>query len=112
MVDAFYILLHKAEPNRNYNIGSNEGIRILDLARLLVRLIRNVKPGEEDQFIEYVNGRVVEDWRYKINSDSIKALGWQQKVDFEEGLSKTINWYKENLDFWPDHDFALDIFPN
>ena len=39
------------------------------------------------------------DYRYAIDSTKIKnELGWKPKMNFNEGIRQTINWYLENLD--------------
>jgi dTDP-glucose 4,6-dehydratase len=30
----------------------------------------------------------------------MKKLGWKPEIDFEEGLKKTIEWYKNNEEWW------------
>ena len=44
--------------------------------------------------ITFVTDRLGHDFRYAIDSAKIEnELGWKRKVDFEEGLRKTIEWY-------------------
>jgi dTDP-glucose 4,6-dehydratase len=51
--------------------------------------------------IEYVKDRPGHDLRYAIDFSKIKnELGWEPKVSFEEGLRKTVDWYKENQKWW------------
>ena len=53
--------------------------------------------GESEKLIIYVKDRPGHDLRYAIDSTKInKELGWSPSVTFEEGLSKTIDWYLEN----------------
>ena len=37
--------------------------------------------------------------RYKIDFDNLTELGWKQEVNFDEGLDKTIEWYRKNTKF-------------
>lgn len=68
--------------------------------------------GKEDDCIEYVEERVINDKRYKIDSSNLMSLGWKPKVDFDEGLKLTIEWYKSNVGYWPDAEFALKPHPD
>ncbi|HNU96409.1 MAG TPA: GDP-mannose 4,6-dehydratase, partial [Candidatus Magasanikbacteria bacterium] len=54
-----------------------------------------------DDMVEYVVDRPGHDRRYAINFSKIKnELGWTPKTSFEEGMKKTVAWYKENEDWW------------
>ena len=43
---------------------------------------------------EYVEDRAFNDSRYCIDSGKLVNLGWSKKISFEEGLNKTIEWYR------------------
>lgn len=64
------------------------------------------------EFIEFVPDRLFNDFRYSINFDKLKNLGWSSKITFEQGLKLTIDWYK-NLDstHWKNVDSALVAHP-
>lgn len=54
-----------------------------------------------DDKIEYVKDRSGHDRRYAIDFSKIKnELGWKPKITFEEGLKSTVEWYKENENWW------------
>ena len=56
--------------------------------------------GESEKLITYVKDRPGHDLRYAIDASKInKELGWAPSVTFEEGLSKTIDWYLENTEW-------------
>lgn len=53
------------------------------------------------KLIQYVPARLGHDLRYKINADKIyEQLHWKPKVDFLEGLKKTIRCYQDNKHWW------------
>ena len=92
---AFEKILFNGELNEIYNIGTENEYSVLDILRLLVKNIKN-----EDNYLDYgifVKDRDFNDFRYSVNSDKLINLGWSRKIDFEEGLNKTINWYKNKL---------------
>ena len=56
--------------------------------------------GTSEKLITFVNDRPGHDLRYAIDASKInKELGWKPTVTFEEGLSKTIDWYLNNEDW-------------
>ena len=59
-----------------------------------------MKQHSSQKWITYVKDRPGHDFRYAIDSNKInRELGWRPTVTFQEGLSKTIDWYFEN-DSW------------
>ena len=53
--------------------------------------------GTSEKLITYVKDRPGHDKRYAIDAKKLnKELGWYPSVTFEQGLSKTIDWYLEN----------------
>jgi dTDP-glucose 4,6-dehydratase len=56
--------------------------------------------GESEQLITYVTDRAGHDKRYAIDASKLEEeLGWTPSITFEEGLSKTVDWYLENQDW-------------
>ena len=93
---AIDILLHSASAGSVYNIGSGNEITNLELTKLL---LQQLEKGEE--MIERVSDRPGHDRRYAINWSKIKReFGWKPQVSFAEGLAQTVNWYRENEDWW------------
>ena len=45
--------------------------------------------------LTFVEDRLGHDWRYALDSSATRSLGWESKVPFEEGILRTIEWYKE-----------------
>ena len=59
--------------------------------------------GTAEGLISYVKDRAGHDFRYAIDSSKLMTkLGWRPSLQFEEGLSKTIDWYLKNDD-WLNH---------
>ncbi|MFV9483987.1 dTDP-glucose 4,6-dehydratase [Christiangramia sp. ASW11-125] len=97
---AIDLVFHKGSNNETYNIGGFNEWKNIDLVKLLCqqmdqKLGRN--EGESEKLITYVKDRPGHDLRYAIDATKLnKELGWKPSVTFEEGLSKTIDWYLEN----------------
>lgn len=93
---AIDLIIHQGKIGETYLIGGDAEKRNIEIAKLLVD-----KLGQDESVIEKVEDRLGHDFRYAIDFSKIKnELGWQPQVSFEEGIDKTINWYKNNKDWW------------
>jgi dTDP-glucose 4,6-dehydratase len=75
-----------------YNVGGGHEIANLDLARMICRLA-----GAPESLVESVPDRPGHDFRYSLQWDKLKALGWSPEVPFERGLETTVAWYRDRL---------------
>jgi dTDP-glucose 4,6-dehydratase len=58
---------------------------------------------KSEDLIEFVEDRPGHDFRYSMNSSKIRnELNWNIKVNFDEGLKKTVDWYFSNRKWWED----------
>jgi dTDP-glucose 4,6-dehydratase len=100
---AIDLVFHKGVNHETYNIGGFNEWKNLDLVKLLCQQMDTKlgrAEGESEKLITYVKDRPGHDLRYAIDASKInKELGWAPSVTFEEGLSKTIDWYLENTDW-------------
>lgn len=100
---AIDLLFHKGKISETYNIGGFNEWKNIELVKLLCKLmdekLGNVS-GTSEQLITYVRDRPGHDRRYAIDASKInKELGWKPSVNFEEGLSLTVDWYLENKEW-------------
>jgi dTDP-glucose 4,6-dehydratase len=100
---AIDLIFHKGKNEETYNIvGFNEWQNI-DLIQLLCEQMDQKlgrEEGESRKLITYVKDRPGHDLRYAIDASKInKELGWKPSVTFEQGLSKTIDWYLDNTEW-------------
>ncbi|PNQ74792.1 dTDP-glucose 4,6-dehydratase [Hanstruepera neustonica] len=100
---AIDLVFHKGENAETYNIGGFNEWKNINLVKLLCQQMDvklNRKNGTSEKLITYVKDRPGHDLRYAIDANKInKELGWEPSVTFEQGLSKTIDWYLENKDW-------------
>jgi dTDP-glucose 4,6-dehydratase len=88
-------LLHSGRPGETYNIGYGPPLANLNVVRSLLRILHM----SEDQ-IKFVEDRPGHDRRYALDSSKIRReLGWEPTVTFEEGLLRTVEWYRGHADW-------------
>mgnify|MGYP001447031264 FL=1 len=93
--EAIDTVFHKGIIGEIYNIGGDCEKKNIDVVKNILKLTNK---GEE--FIEYVKDRLAHDRRYSLDSSKIKELGWKQSTDFNQGLKQTVEWYKNNEQWW------------
>ena len=94
-VDAIMVALDKGLPGKVYNIGTDVELTNLEVAKAIL-----VELHKDESWIEYVKDRSGHDLRYALDSSRIRALGWAPKHDFSSALRRTVQWYKENFQWW------------
>jgi dTDP-glucose 4,6-dehydratase len=100
---AIDLIFHKGRVGETYNIGGCNEWKNIDLIRLICRIMDEKldrDKGESEKLITFIKDRAGHDLRYAIDATRInKELGWKPSLQFEEGLSRTIDWYLENEDW-------------
>ena len=100
---AIDLIFHKGEASETYNVGGFNESKNIDLVRLLCQQVDKKlkrKLGTSEKLITFVKDRPGHDLRYAIDASKLnRALGWLPSVTFEEGLSKTIDWYLNSKDW-------------
>ena len=100
--EALLKIFFKGKIGESYNVGTNQNVRNIDIAKKLLRLtkINFIKKGNKVK-IKFVKDRPGHDYRYALNSKKIrKKLKWKSKISLSDGLVKTFQWYLDNLRFF------------
>lgn len=85
-------VLERGRAGEVYNIGGNRSLENIEVVRQIL-----AGTGQPDSLIEYVKDRPGHDFRYAISSEKIaRETGWAPAVQFEDGLARTIQWYRDN----------------
>ena len=83
-------VFNKGKVGEKYNIGGECEVANIDLVKTIIRLM-----DASEDLIEFVDDRPGHDLRYAIdNAKIIEAINWHPSNTLEEGLLKTIKWYK------------------
>ncbi len=89
-------VIHKGKIGESYCLGGNAEKTNLEITKKIIELL-----GQGEEMIEYVKDRAGHDRRYAMDfSKAKKELGWEPRASFEEGMKKTVEWYKNNTDWW------------
>jgi len=92
---AIALIIAKGESGQIYNVGANEQLANIDLTSAILDAM-----GRDESFIEYVPDRLGHDMRYAVDSDKVRSLGWEPEHSFEEHLVSTVDWYRNNEEWW------------
>jgi dTDP-glucose 4,6-dehydratase len=86
----------RGRPGRVYNIGAKSERHNIDVVRGILREL-----GKPESLIRHVTDRPGHDRRYAIDPRRAQEeLGWRPETDFDEGLARTIRWYRDHADWW------------
>jgi dTDP-glucose 4,6-dehydratase len=94
---AVWAILTKGRIGETYLIGADGEKNNITVLRAILAAM-----GQAEDAFDWVKDRPGHDRRYAIDSSKLRReLGWMPKhTDFAEGLSQTINWYRENEAWW------------
>lgn len=93
--EGIYTIFKKGDYGEVYNIGSDQYSSNIDLMKSLIEIM-----SIEEEKIIFVPDRPGHDFRYAINIEKLKGLGWRPKKDIKQDLNETVNWYISNQDWW------------
>jgi dTDP-glucose 4,6-dehydratase len=89
-------VLERGETGAVYNIAGGTRLTNLELTRLLTKLCGR----SMETHVRHVADRPGHDRRYALDASRLHALGWGPAVTFDDGIARTIDWYRENPDWW------------
>ena len=90
--DAVAMALFNGNSGESYNISADNEIDNLTIVRKILKIM-----DKSDDLIKFVEDRPGHDFRYSMTSKKIShELDWKVKIDFNDGLEKTVQWYLDN----------------
>jgi dTDP-glucose 4,6-dehydratase len=89
-----HVLAH-GQAGEVYNAGGPDEEANIDVVNRIIAFT-----GASESQIEHVTDRPGHDRRYSLSSAKVRALGWEPKVRFSEGLEQTVAWYRDNSWWW------------
>ena len=93
--EAIDLVFHKGKIGEIYNIGAGNEKTNIEIANLVLEVLNKPK-----SLIEFVMDRPGHDFRYSLNCEKIRDLGWMPRYMFKKAMEETIRWYKDNKWWW------------
>ena len=89
------VIIERGAVGAVYNIaGGSEQTNVETATAILAAL------GQPTKLLEFVADRPGHDRRYAMRDDALRALGWQPRMTFAQGLEETIEWYRQHAAWW------------
>jgi dTDP-glucose 4,6-dehydratase len=90
------ILQIEGNEGEVFNVGSGDEKSVLDIASMILSIL-----GKSDDLLEHVQDRPGHVLRHAVDPSKLKAaLGWAPKQTFASAMNKTVEWYRDNPEWW------------
>jgi dTDP-glucose 4,6-dehydratase len=89
------LVLREGTPGEIYNVGGGDERENLEVIERIIELT-----GADRSLIRHVEDRPGHDRRYSLDTTKLRRLGWSPQKEFEDGLRETVEWYRDNRDWW------------
>jgi dTDP-glucose 4,6-dehydratase len=89
------LVVEKGAPGEFYNIGGGIELSNKELTQRLLDAC-----GATWDSVVYVEDRKNHDLRYSLDDAKLRAMGYAPQTSFDEGLAKTVQWYRDNQAWW------------
>jgi len=90
------LIIHNGISGESYNVGTTIEKSVEQITDMILKVL-----GKPETLKKYVKDRPGHDRRYLLDSSKIRQkLGWEPRTNFEEGMKQTVEWYKNNKEWW------------
>jgi dTDP-glucose 4,6-dehydratase len=93
--EAIDLVLHKGKSGEIYNIAANQELENIQAIKTILKLMN-----KSESLIRFVKDRPGHDLRYSLRTEKIQELGWKPETKFRVGIKKTLQWYRQNIEWW------------
>jgi dTDP-glucose 4,6-dehydratase len=89
------LVLREGRPGEIYNLGAGEEHENRELTERILEYTDS-----DRSLVRHVADRAGHDRRYSLDTTKLHTLGWQPSRTWEEGIRDTVEWYRDNRDWW------------
>ncbi len=93
--DAIQYIIDDGEVGEIYNIGGGNELTNIEITDLILK-----ETNKSDTLKKFVQDRLGHDRRYSLNCEKLTNIGWQPKHDFRKAMKFTVDWYRQNNEWW------------
>ncbi len=89
IADALDTIISKGKLGKVYNIGTDNEYTVLEVVKTVLSILH---PDDSiENWIEFIEDRPFQDYRYSINISELSKLGWKNNFSFVEAICDVIN---------------------
>jgi dTDP-glucose 4,6-dehydratase len=89
------LVLRGGGPGEIFNVGADEEHENIELTQRILE-----RTGADPGLVRHVEDRAGHDRRYSLDTTKVRALGWAPRRSWDEGIATTVDWYRDNRDWW------------
>lgn len=97
IADAMDLIIERGKIGSIYNIGTEMEYTVIDVIKKIIKLMVSDQIDDISPFVEYVQDRAFQDYRYSIDSSALRELGWTEKISFDEAIADVIHFYTKKF---------------
>ena len=89
------LVLREGAAGEVYNVGGDDERENVEIVTRILELT-----GADASLVRHVEDRAGHDRRYSLDTAKLRALGWEPRKPFEQGIAETVAWYQDNRAWW------------
>ena len=93
--EAIQYIINNGKFGEIYNIGGGNELTNIEITNLILK-----ETNKPDSLKKFIQDRLGHDRRYSLNCEKLAKIGWQPKHEFLKAMKFTVDWYKQNDDWW------------
>ncbi len=93
--NAIQYIIDNGKIGEIYNIGGGNELTNIAITDIILK-----GTNKSESLKQFVQDRLGHDRRYSLNCQKLSNIGWRPKYDFQKAMKFTIDWYKQNYEWW------------